>query len=290
MDPEQVTLLHLPLIILGLLFFAGIFVDLTLLIQFIARRNEWESRASGLARRPWDRIDTGFMLAAALLPIAIFHSASMLAINMETASASDLEVPVVILQTGLMHGLVLLTAWRLVKAKGISLDEAFGITPSFVTRNISQGIMSYIAILPLVGVAAWIARFVMQKYGFDAPIQYPLKLITGDYPLALKTFIMFAACISAPIIEELLFRGVAMPYIARKTGTAASIIIVSVIFASIHMNTASFLPIFILSAGLSLSYVLSGSLLTSIIMHSLFNTVSLVVMLSVGNPEQLLIK
>ena len=290
MNQEQLIEQNFPLMLLGLFFLAGIVIDIVLIIQFIARRNEWKGLSSTFSDRPWNHIDIGYLLIAALLPITAIHTATYLAITYETATIADIEAPVIILQTALTHGLVLLIAWRLFRMKGISSNEAFGIKSAGIAQNTSSGLMSYLAILPPVAVGAFITAYFIKKFNIEAPMQYPLKLLTGDYPFALKAFIVFAACISAPIVEEIFFRGVAMPFIARKTGTFASVIIVSLVFASIHMNLPSFLPIFFLSIGLSLAYILSGSLLTSIVMHSLFNTITLLVVLTIKNPEQFLLK
>ncbi len=290
MDHEQTLAQNAPLALLGLFFIAGIFFDIILIILFISRRNEWPGVAAELSEKPWSYADVGYLIIAALLPMSIIHAFAYIAIALEIATAADLESPLVILQTVLTHAAVLFVGWRLFRIKGISGKEAFGVRPVGIIRDAQYGLMSYMAILPLVAIGAVATGFLMNKFHIEAPMQYPLKLLTGNYSLTLKSCIVLAACITAPIVEELFFRGVAMPFIAKKTGTLTAVIIVSLVFASIHMSLPAFLPIFLLSVGLCLAYIISGSLLTSIIMHSLFNTMTMLVVLTLKNPEHFLLK
>ena len=79
----------------------------------------------------------------------------------------------------------------------------------------------------------------------------------------------------APIIEEMLFRGVAFPAMLRHTSLTRSMIFVSLIFAAIHLTPTALVPLFVFAMALSLAYLYTGNILVPIVMHLLFNSVSL---------------
>ena len=79
------------------------------------------------------------------------------------------------------------------------------------------------------------------------------------------------------MVEEILFRGMLLPALAKRFGVTAAVVVIALVFAAIHAHVPSLVPLFILSASLSLAYIGTGSLAASIIMHAVFNgiTVSL---------------
>ena len=85
----------------------------------------------------------------------------------------------------------------------------------------------------------------------------------------------------APLFEELFFRGIAYPILKQRFGAAAALVTVSVVFALIHWHLPSMAPLFALSLGLGIAYEITGSLLTPITMHALFNAANVAMLLYV---------
>jgi len=82
----------------------------------------------------------------------------------------------------------------------------------------------------------------------------------------------------APLFEEVIFRGILLPLVARRWGTAAAVVTVSALFAMVHFHLPSVVPLFVIAVAFSLGYVYSGSLLVPVAMHALFNGVNLVML------------
>lgn len=86
---------------------------------------------------------------------------------------------------------------------------------------------------------------------------------------------VISACIMAPIFEEFLCRGLILRGILNHTGSPAKAIFwSSFIFAFIHMNPWQAIPAFIIGLLLGWVYFRTGSLKTTIFLHSLNNAVS----------------
>jgi len=88
--------------------------------------------------------------------------------------------------------------------------------------------------------------------------------------------VAFVATFTAPIVEEVVYRGVLFSAFQRKLGVAFAFVLVTVLFALVHVPQyyPSYSTIFLLtllSLTLTATRVKAGSLLPCIILHTLFN-------------------
>ena len=86
----------------------------------------------------------------------------------------------------------------------------------------------------------------------------------------------FAAGITAPFIEELVYRGVLYSALQKAINTIGAVTIVTILFAGVHVleyrnNIGVILAVSILSLGLTLLRAFSGRLLPCFIVHLIFN-------------------
>ena len=110
-------------------------------------------------------------------------------------------------------------------------------------------------------------------------LQRPLvpSVFTSWYVGAASAAAMFVfAVLVTPLVEELLFRGVLYPVMARSLGAAASIVLVSALFGLAHVATYG-LDIYLVAqtlvAGLYLTWLRAwtGRLSASVAAHAAFN-------------------
>jgi uncharacterized protein len=104
------------------------------------------------------------------------------------------------------------------------------------------------------------------------------------------TIVLFfiGAVILAPIIEELLFRGVLLRALLRRMAPVTAVLVSAVIFALVHYigdpNTLPFLPALTgLGAMLAVVALRSGELSTSIFIHAGFNLTTTILFLASGS-------
>jgi membrane protease YdiL (CAAX protease family) len=86
-----------------------------------------------------------------------------------------------------------------------------------------------------------------------------------------------------PFVEECVFRGIALPLLARTFGVGPGVLLSSALFAAIHLHLPSFVPLLVMSTAFALGYLYSGSLWVPFTMHAVFNTVNMV-LLSILRP------
>jgi len=100
------------------------------------------------------------------------------------------------------------------------------------------------------------------------------KLIESSRATALAT--AFAATFTAPLIEEIVFRGILYSAVQRLTGTVAAVVIVALLFAGIHVpqywgNLGVIGSILILSFTLTAIRARTGKLLPCFVVYLIFN-------------------
>lgn len=87
------------------------------------------------------------------------------------------------------------------------------------------------------------------------------------------------AVIVAPILEEMIFRGIILEGFLRNYSPVKSILLVSLLFGLAHLNIWQFIGAFIIGAFISWIYWKTRNLLLSIAVHMLNNLISYLAML-----------
>ena len=114
------------------------------------------------------------------------------------------------------------------------------------------------------------------RYGQDFQIQQheELKMISAYTQPAVRILIFVTTVVIVPIAEELFFRGMVQTTLRSFLKRPwVSIMITSSVFAVVHANPEHWASLFVISVCMGYAYEKSGSLLRSIFVHSLFNTV-----------------
>lgn len=94
-------------------------------------------------------------------------------------------------------------------------------------------------------------------------------------------------CILAPVLEEILFRGILLRGMLQQgISPAIAIILSSVLFGLAHMNPWQFLGAGILGAIFAYIYYRTKSLWMCIFLHSLNNTISFILMLKFQSMDE----
>ena len=122
----------------------------------------------------------------------------------------------------------------------------------------------------------------------DAKNQQLLSDLKDNRDAITIVLFVMGAVFFAPIVEELLFRGVLLRALLRRMAPATAILVSGLIFSLVHFvgdpNTLPFLPaLAALGAVLSLVAVRSGNLSTSIFIHAGFNLTTTILFLAQGS-------
>jgi membrane protease YdiL (CAAX protease family) len=289
LNPEH---LSLSMIVLGVLFTAlisaGILLDIILLIRL--RRNPLSSSdlALRLQATPWTLTDVGVIVLMVVALLSLFMIDATLSGYFGLDSADGDKAPLAIVsQTILFHVTVFVTILSLMRMKCVSWKETFGLQRHGLGRNIVTGIVLYVAAMPVVIFFSLLYTLLLQQLGFAVePQDVIIVLSSPDQPGWLQVCLVSIALTTAPFLEELFFRGVAMPVASRYLRPLTAIYLVSFAFAMIHAHIPSLVPLFIIAVAFSLAYLYTGSIIVPVVMHVMFNGVTLAVLFLLKlNPD-----
>ncbi len=183
-----------------------------------------------------------------------------------------------------------LVTYLLMAASGL-LVLYFSIKPFFplpkdwfrfqwLSNWVLWGIGGYLVALPLVVVISLINQLFWNGQGGSNPLLF-LALKAQD-KVVLAIF-FFTASIAAPFFEEIIFRGFLLPSLTRYFPVWGAISISSLVFALAHLNLSEVLPLATLGMILGFVYTRSRSLLSSILLHSLWNSGTLLSLFILGS-------
>jgi uncharacterized protein len=154
----------------------------------------------------------------------------------------------------------------------------FKLTP----QAIAWGIGGYIAAIPSILIVSLINQQLWGDRGGGNPI-LPVAL-QGQDNLA-KLVLFLTACVAAPIFEELIFRGFLLPSLTRYLPVWGAIFISSLIFAIAHLSLSEVIPLTLLGMVLGFIYTRSRNLLSSMLMHALWNGGTLIALFILGSAN-----
>ncbi|MEM7230855.1 MAG: CPBP family intramembrane glutamic endopeptidase [Planctomycetota bacterium] len=293
--------LHLTVALDGswLLALLSLFV-LTALVSGRIPLVRWRSADEPSVSPEWRASDV-FVTFLAYLLFTI--PAALIAEKLETSGVLSLAGRILFVQASTAVVVVCLIFAEL-RAKGlVSVKEqaapALGFRASSLSNLAPMVLLFFVTYMPLMWIhSAWVIGLRWIHEG-QLSEQVPVKLfrdsvINGDVS-SLFLFTL-ATVVVAPMIEEILFRGVLYPalrdYFCRiaspgkkSLGILAAALLSSLLFAGAHGSFAVILPL--LAVGSLLCYVLqkTGSLLYAMAFHALFNGAQLVGMYFMARGE-----
>ena len=142
------------------------------------------------------------------------------------------------------------------------------------------GLGGYLTAIPLVFLVSFLNQQIWDGQGGSNPLLM-LALESQD---KVALFIFFVtASVAAPIFEEIVFRGFLLPSLTRYMPVWGAIILSGVIFAIAHLSLSEILPLATLGILLGFVYTRSRSLLSSIMVHSLWNSGTLFSLFLLGS-------
>ena len=142
------------------------------------------------------------------------------------------------------------------------------------------GVGGYLAALPLMIAISALNQQIWRGQGGNNPLlQTVLEESDG---IALLLFFLTAA-VAAPLFEEVLFRGFLLPSLTRYMPVWGAILLSSFIFASAHLSLSEVLPLTLLGAILAWVYTRSRNLLSPMLLHSLWNSATLIGLFLLGS-------
>ena len=119
--------------------------------------------------------------------------------------------------------------------------------------------------LQVSGYMKWIESFGVET------VQDTVKIFQKSSNPVVLGLMSFAAIVTAPLCEEIVFRGYLYPVMKKFSGPWVAGLCSALIFAAAHGSLAALLPLFVFGCLLVFIYEKTGSLWAPIAIHFCFN-------------------
>jgi membrane protease YdiL (CAAX protease family) len=119
----------------------------------------------------------------------------------------------------------------------------------------------------------------LHDWGVKAEEQQAVQVLRTAVSTVDRLKLAVVTILLAPVAEEMLFRGLLYAWIRQIGFPRLALVLTAGIFAFVHFNLATFLPLFVLAVILAVLYERTGNLLAPIAAHSTFNALNFLLLL-----------
>lgn len=225
-----------------------------------------------LIRRPWRLEKIAQQLAVVLV---CFYAGLLLGSWAQKLAgpAFGPSVEQMIVASLSFQGAALLLVGAFLREHGATWSEAFGFRNQW-RHALLLGFIVACLFLPIGWSLQWLSAKVM--------LHLPRLHLKPEEQEAVQTLQLAGTWVSrlvlgiitillAPVAEEVLFRGILYPWIKQLGYPRLALWGSSLLFAAVHVNLMTFVPLTFLALALALLYERTNNLLASITAHALFN-------------------
>jgi len=168
------------------------------------------------------------------------------------------------------QGAALVLLQRYTREHQVGWRDAFGFSVNWPYAVLLGGLAAC-SFLPCALLLQIASGKIMTQFSVKPETQPAIEALGATVTWLDRATIGIAAVGLAPVAEELLFRGVLYPAVKRAGFPRLALWGTSVVFAAIHWNLPTFLPLLLLALGLVWLYERTGNLLAPIAAHATFN-------------------
>jgi len=265
LEVEPLNLTIVVLRLLAVVFFMGaVTLDILFLLKFSAPEKHLALPALKCIR---GRSFTLLIVALALITMLMFSVPSLFSDSSQVATPADM----------LLGSLIYLATAALIVLFAVMhthkrFAQLFSNQESTLKSALGRGVVYGVAAIPPVIAISLVMSTVIKNLGYVGESQPVVGLLTNsDTSLMTRIVVIFCAVVVAPIVEEVIFRGIFFAAVLKNNSFIFSALLVGCAFSLVHFHAPSFLSIIALNIFFCAGYSSTGSLITPIVMHMIFN-------------------
>ncbi len=218
--------------------------------------------------RTWNTLDVIFSLVAVLGGVFLLQS-------LHPGAASGLGNA---LYLGVSYLFILVVVFIFTVVKYGSRLSDLGLKSFKPVRAVMLGISWWLAVYVAIQVYSVAVTTIASRYGVRPPVNLSTRVPdlfgAGAFGFILALLI---AVIVGPFVEEVFFRGFVYTAFKRRLGPWPAMFVSSLIFGVFHVNGWLIVPTGLMGFVMAYLYEKEGSLAAPLILHSLNNLVSVVI-------------
>ncbi len=230
--------------------------------------------ALSLLRRPWNLDD--FMRRMTPMLAAFYLGLACGSLAQRMTGTVLPSVPQMLIAAISFQGAALALAVFFLREHQVTWVSAFGLDQRWKSAIVT-GLLAAFLFLPLAwllqkGSALLLDRLTFLPFGSEE--QQSVQTLRDTTGFTRRAGMALITIVLAPIAEEFLFRGVLYAGLKQIGFPRLALWATSLLFAAVHMNAMTFIPLMAFSLVLVALYERTGNLLAAISAHALFNAIN----------------
>jgi membrane protease YdiL (CAAX protease family) len=219
----------------------------------------------------------GMLVSGLLIPSTTDSPQTRVAFWQIVLSACSLEIP------------ALIWIGFFLRRHSVSWKEAFGLQMTSPLKAAAYGLLAAALFLPVAMGFRQLSESVMDLAHFNPQDQAAVQTLQDPgLTVAEKTALGVIMIVFAPLVEEALFRGILYPAIKQSGWPRLALWGSSTLFALVHFNMVTFLPLLVFALVLVYLYETFQNLLVPIVTHAVFNAVNFLTIIFMDQILQVL--
>ncbi|RCV10645.1 hypothetical protein SETIT_2G125700v2 [Setaria italica] len=227
---------------------------------------------------PWEVDDIWRIYAGYFFILHIPLSFGGLGVVAKVLKCSSLDPMTTVISTVMLQFAELSLALALLQYSSMPGNDVQAFFASKVsTRNwVKETVIGFTIMMTLVWITSILPDKVVGPEDAYDPI---LKGILSDSPTS-KLLCFFLYCVVAPLSEEIIYRGFLLTALSSSVKWRDAVVMSSLAFSVAHLSGKGFIQLFVIGCNLGLTYCRTGTLVASFTIHSLYNAVTLYMVLA----------
>lgn len=176
------------------------------------------------------------------------------------------------------QGAAWILIWIFLWQHRVNLLDAFGLRDPRLKRKLLIAVTLAVLSLPVVWMLQIVSGDLLTRIGWTPEEQMAVTLFKETKNWWQLAYLAIFAVVIAPVAEEFFFRGMLYPLVKQRGSPGWAFFGVNAIFALIHFDVGTLVPLFALALALTWLYEFTDNLLAPITAHALFNAANLVML------------
>ena len=172
------------------------------------------------------------------------------------------------------------------KSHGMSWPDLLGLRhPRLLGTILFALVMAVVAAVVMTTINNLIIELITLAHK-PPENQISVQVLEKSTEPAQRIVFALAALVMAPLVEEILFRGILYPLLKHHGYPRLALWGTSLLFAAVHIHFATFIPLFVFGVILVWIYERTDTLLAPILTHASFNTINFLIFINQPQIEQ----
>ena len=178
------------------------------------------------------------------------------------------------IQTAVLHLGSFLCIAHFLRLHQLDWEKGFGLARVCLRKTIGLAVGVALLATPIAMALQQLVARAMVSVNVEPRAQEVVQTLERTVQWEQQIYFALVALVMAPVIEELVFRGILYPAIRQRGFPRAALWVSALLFAFTHANVMTFIPLTFLALVLTWLYERTGNILAPIVAHGTFNGIN----------------